>query len=108
MKRIKIGYGKSINVRMLGSTIKQVWCGSGRYDSRISLPFHNSPAVFIVEIDVNRYSISPQGDPGVLDDDEFYWVSYAKSPESFGFAYYATVSIGHPDASSLDEYYGVS
>lgn len=106
--KIKIGYGKYVTVRMLGSTIKRIWNGSGRYDSRISLPINNSPAVFAVELDLNRYSIGLQGDPSILDDDAFYYVCYSKTPESYGFSYYATISIGHPEAGTLDEYYGVS
>lgn len=107
MNRIRIGYGKSIDVRMKGRTIKEIWRGSGRYGSKISLPIRNSPAVFIVELDLDRYCIGLQGDPSVLDDEAFYWVNYAKSPESFGFAYYATVSNGR-SGSPIDEYYGVS
>lgn len=108
MKRIRIGYGKHVAVKMLGSTIKRIWSGSGRYDSRISLPINNSPAVFVVELDLNLHNIGLQGDPSILDDDAFYYVCYSKTPESYGFSYYATISIGHPDSETLADYYGVS
>lgn len=104
--KTKLPVGKYFTCQMLGSTIKKISTLIGR-GSTISLPVVGAPQVFALEVDIyvdricNEYT-------GNIDDNRLYWVTYSNSPELYGSEFYATVSIGYPDADSTAEYYGLT